>query len=66
MTRKDYELIAQVILALREIYSKSSDGFARGYLSATADIAILLSERLVKDNPRFDRERFLKARGVAG
>lgn len=60
MTRKDYILIADALLsALNE-----SDGREQ---RKGIDCAIVnLAWRLGKDNPRFDRERFLKASGHSG
>jgi hypothetical protein len=62
MTRKDYVLLAE---ALNAAFSRSTadkadkaDGIARA--------AIELADALAADNPRFDRERFLKAAGVTG
>jgi hypothetical protein len=52
MTRKDYELIARVI-RYAEIDERAGDRIARDFAYA-----------LAKDNPRFDRARFLKACGV--
>jgi capsule polysaccharide export protein KpsE/RkpR len=59
MTRKDYQLIAEVI---REqgadlVYQNSEK--ARHDLTAHA-----LADALALDNPRFDRARFLTACGV--
>ncbi len=55
MTRKDYVLIAE---ALRE--SRPQMGGIEGWNCA----AIGVADALARDNPRFDRERFLKAAGV--
>lgn len=57
MTRKDYEAIAEVIRA------------ERGRVSEDQEWALdRLTERLAdvfgRDNPRFDRDRFLRAAGV--
>lgn len=48
MTRKDYVLIAAALREARTV----------------AEAARLLADQLAQDNPRFDRERFLKAAGV--
>jgi hypothetical protein len=59
MTRKDYVLIAA---ALRE--SHIYDEHEATALNQHAFTARCLSAALAKDNPRFDRERFLTACGV--
>lgn len=61
MTRKDYELISNVIANVRKEFRGVEDG-----INASRDIAVFLAGRLANDNPRFDRDRFLKACGVAG
>jgi hypothetical protein len=59
MTKKDYIRIANVI----RLASTIND--AQGYRAAIADIRILMAESLAQENPKFDRERFLAACGVA-
>lgn len=54
MTRKDYVILADVIKNLDEVI----DSYA---LEALAEN---MSDALAKDNPRFDRARFLVACGV--
>jgi hypothetical protein len=54
MTKKDYELIAEVIL--------NSQGLTRGGVMDT--LAKRMAEALADTNPRFNREMFLKACGV--
>lgn len=60
MTRKDYVLIADA-LKLRDkgqpVYA------AQDMIGATAAI-YRLADALARDNPKFDRDRFLKASGV--
>jgi hypothetical protein len=53
MTRKDYELIAEVI-ATSWHYSQDS----------MEDLAYRFADLLEEDNPRFDRHRFLVACGA--
>lgn len=53
MTKKDYVLIAQ---AVAEVGS-------RGY-GDIGPVAHQIADALATDNPRFDRERFLKACGL--
>lgn len=57
MTRKDYILIAA---ALKEARDTIASEYHLGYKQA----AYCLADALARDNPRFDRERFLKAAGV--
>lgn len=55
MTKKDYELIA------REI----KDGEMLGNAFETKNtIALKLAKALQAENPRFDKEKFLKACGI--
>ena len=63
MTRKDYELIARV-LAFTRTSAKSdlSPQADNMWRVACGDIA----DALASENPRFDRDRFLEACGVAG
>jgi hypothetical protein len=56
MTRKDYQLIAQVFANVGEIVELSE--------TIGADLARNLADALQADNPRFDRARFLEACGV--
>lgn len=51
MSRKDYELIAGVI--------SNSQGLTRGGIMDT--LAERFADELAKENPRFDRAKFLKA-----
>lgn len=54
MTRKDFELIAAVVASLP------------GDTEVHADyIADLLADALATSNPRFNRDRFMRACGVA-
>jgi hypothetical protein len=56
MTRKDYQLIAQVFANVGEMVELSE--------TIGADLARNLADALQADNPRFDRARFLVACGV--
>ena len=63
MTRKDYILIASRIRISREAPLGEhicQDSWNR----ACEDVACSIATALATDNPRFDRERFLKACGV--
>jgi hypothetical protein len=57
MTRKDYILIAAAIKYVRDNSGNACERTA-------ALVAVELAMQLATDNPRFDRERFLKACGV--
>jgi hypothetical protein len=56
MTRKDYQLIAEVFANFGQIIELEE--------TIAADIARNLANALQADNPRFDRARFLTACGV--
>ena len=60
MTRKDYVMLAE---ALRSTLDPLDDAFHREQHEADATA---VADALARDNPRFDRERFLKAAGVTG
>lgn len=55
MTKKDYVLIAAAIKAASN---------APGYPQRNAFVAFALADALQRDNPRFDRAKFLAACGV--
>jgi hypothetical protein len=58
MTRKDYVAIASAISAVRQYsYLSGMPQFQAGIDQVTGAI----SEVLMQDNPRFDRERFIAA-----
>ena len=62
MTRKDYILIAEAIKQTADMSRSFADAEAlRGARLTANHIATALG----RDNPRFDRERFLKACDVA-
>lgn len=60
MTRKDYILIAEALKEARAEALALRAGAGVGVTIA----AVRLADALARDNPRFDRERFLKACGV--
>ncbi len=63
MTKKDYVAIAQTIYAARcDIAEAALEGKQRN--SVDYEIIQQLAEMLQKDNPRFNRQRFLAACGV--
>lgn len=55
MTRKDYVLIAT---ALRSLHDDTDNG---SQLVCMDDVLATIADALATDNPRFNRERFLKA-----
>jgi hypothetical protein len=58
MTRKDYQLIADVIKTTRKVEQGET------VLVSVAHLVNTLATDLKIDNPRFDRARFLVACGV--
>jgi hypothetical protein len=58
MTKKDYELIASSIEAVYN--DKDLDKYKAGI----SEVAYNIAEGLQYDNPRFDRNKFLKACGI--
>lgn len=65
MTRKDYELIAGVFY--KEFLDLGGDG--RQYNMGRADewrtLAIMMANNLQLNNPRFNKDKFLRACGVS-
>ena len=60
MTRKDYQLIAQVLsVGIRT--ETLANNLGGGY---TTGVAYCLAKKLQEDNPRFNEEIFLKACGL--
>lgn len=65
MTRKHYVMIAQAFadaMLFEDLLAPEAEMKARKEGVDTA--ACMVANALAKDNPRFDRERFLKACGV--
>jgi hypothetical protein len=60
MTRKDYILIAAALKAAADYTKRFPDQPADTFVTAVHTLA----DALARDNPRFDRERFLKAAGM--
>lgn len=56
MTRKDYQLIADMIVATRDGVNSWTNGN-----DALDDLVTNLGFALALDNPRFDRDRFSEA-----
>jgi hypothetical protein len=65
MSRKDYILIADALKAARSSYTLPNVAiYHNGIDNGIDNAAHRLADALGRDNPRFDRERFLKAAGV--
>lgn len=62
MSKKDYRLIAEVI---RNQYNYDARGGNVSWKLAVRNVAVAMSEKLQADNPRFDRDKFLKACGIS-
>lgn len=64
MTRKDYVLLAECLKAalwLSRITTQPQHGSGQKAIETASEF---IASALARDNPRFDRERFLKAVGV--
>jgi hypothetical protein len=65
MTKKDYELIAEAIAQCATVTNKSGRvGTIETILIAKEHLVNMLATSLEIQNPRFNREMFLKACGV--
>lgn len=64
MTRKDFELIARALRDARPAVTSRNEEMTRERLSALNTAAELMASELASTNPRFNRERFLKACGL--
>lgn len=65
MTRKDYELIAEAIAQCATVTNKTGrTGAIQTVLIAKEHLVNMLGTSLEIENPRFDRNKFLKACGV--
>ena len=60
MNKKDYTAIAEIIDGNKQTSDDESWDFAH----LNKDLVFELADYFQKENPRFDRERFLKACGV--
>ncbi len=66
MTRKDYQLIADMInkhIAYWEEVANTEELDSRASVNALRDLSLSFAGELADTNPRFDRKRFLKASG---
>lgn len=66
MTKKDYELIAGAICTVSQnTKDQTINVEARaGYWLALEQLSRILANEFAADNPRFDRERFMRACGI--
>jgi len=65
MTKKDYELIAEAIAQCATVTNKTGrTGGIQTVLIAKTHLSNMLATALEIENPRFNREMFLKACGV--
>lgn len=64
MTKKDYQAIAAIFVKYDSDPESDTDAFDAGHTTAVRDIAWQLCEVFKRDNPRFNRERFLAACGI--
>ena len=64
MTRKDYQLIASALAPVNAWYDDYSNVTRDHAIEVRAMIASSLATTLALDNPRFDRDKFLKACGL--
>lgn len=65
MTRKDYVLIADALKCVRTSAAGRDEGELEDRLAQWSEDCEAVADALANDNPRFDRDRFLKACGVA-
>ena len=63
MTKKDYAQFANMVSVFRKL-ALSEPKSDLGYIVACNDFAFSIADVMQADNPRFDRERFLKACGI--
>lgn len=65
MTRKDFELIAEVLKDnLQHAINGGNVKYEAYTRTVTEDVANLFAIRLREQNPRFKKERFLRACGI--
>ena len=64
MTKKDFELIAKSIFYVRKNMEFLSAEQRQGAKVISRGIAYSLCDNLFIDNPRFNRDKFLKACGI--
>lgn len=71
MTKKDFEAIARIIREGSNVSTETLDSgqrfaFHEGKRAAVAAIANAYADHAQAVNPRFDRDRFMRASGLEG
>jgi len=61
MTRKDYVLIAKT---LNELVKGVEQDFSKHHMGVLRELVNNLSDRLIEDNPNFNRAKFWEACGL--
>lgn len=62
MTRKDYQVLASALHDVQpELITSSDDRYGAAYGNQWQACVSAIADALAKDNPRFDRTRFLVA-----
>jgi len=67
MTKKHFKAIADIIYIQHKEYISQynkDNNYADGYGQSCQDIANELTDYFAKENPRFDRDKFLTACGL--
>lgn len=65
MTKKDYAQFAAMLgVYLRDAEYIETPAFKSGFLTATGNIIESVANIFASDNPRFNKESFLKACGI--
>mgnify|MGYP006899563594 FL=1 len=62
MTRKDYELLARVVKRERDSWNENNANLVA--IDTCYRFALGLAHELEKDNPEFNRAKFIKACGL--
>ena len=63
MTKKHFEAIATIIKQTGE-YESMGVEYSAGFHDALSDVAGSLASEFARENPRFDRHKFLTACGL--
>jgi hypothetical protein len=64
MTKKHYVAIAEIITDYKKSQVISLPENNQPYITAASELSLRIADYFVKDNPNFDRNRFLKACGL--
>ena len=63
-TKTHYEVIAECIRTIKKVPIKADTDFYRGFTTAIEYMEVTLEDRLQKQDPQFNRSKFLTACGV--